>query len=437
MSVANVETSRVVLIGVGSYDDSNLADLRSVTAGVAALQRAFSDPSVWGLPAANCVATDPDAGSREVLGMIRRAAAEAHDVLLIYFAGHGLRDPHDLELHLALKHTVPGEPESSLRYEYLRREVLKSQARHKVVILDCCYSGSALGGVLDTAGQIANHTPIDGAYLLTSCAETRLALAPIGETYTAFTAELLHALNNGVSDIHDDVLSMDAIYNHLHQVLRSKARPIPQQRSRNAGGHFPIVRNKAHVAATAPVLTLTPQVRHPEIAASPHIEPKKAAKISARHAELSANWRPKVTNSGDTNAMLGLGVLLHARGDLVSAEVWYQRAIENGSVHAMVGLGVLLEQREDLTGAETWYRRAIQDGDTFAMIGLGVLFEQRNEYAEAESWYLRSAEGGNTLGMRKLAFFFEERDQPAKAKAWYQRAKKRLPQTKLLAEEIL
>ncbi|GAA1172900.1 putative caspase-like protein [Kitasatospora gansuensis] len=247
--------SQAVLVGVHGY--RNLENLPAVAYNLAGLKGVLTDPAVWGLPGEACTVISQPTSAGQVLDTVRERAREARDTLLIYYAGHGLTDPHTDELYLALPDSDREREYTSLRYEYLRRAVLDPQARAQrtVVILDCCYSGRALVGKMGAGAQIADRAVVEGTCLLTASAETRPALSPPDEQYTAFTGELITTLAEGVPG-GPDLLDMGFLYRHLHSVLAAKSRPLPQQRNRNAGGLIVIARNRARTPVVRPSPTL-------------------------------------------------------------------------------------------------------------------------------------------------------------------------------------
>jgi hypothetical protein len=174
-------------------------------------------------------------------------------MLLVYFAGHGLLDERTSDLFLALPDSGPGLLHRALRYDDVRRLVMDaSVADGKVVILDCCYSGAAMQGGMSASTSMADQARIEGSYLLTASAETKLALAPLDEPLTAFTGELLAALEHGVPD-GPEYLDLDTLYWHTRRELEAKGRPVPQQRARNGGRSIALARNRhGHRAAGPP-----------------------------------------------------------------------------------------------------------------------------------------------------------------------------------------
>ncbi|MFJ2435520.1 caspase family protein [Streptomyces anulatus] len=242
--LSDPDRSEAVLIGVHDY--TSLENLPAVAQNLAGLRAALTDPEVWGLPDTACTVISQPRSVGDVLDTVRDKARRAEDTLLVYYAGHGLTDPHTDELYLALPDSDREREYTSLRYEYLRRAILDQQAtvQSTVVILDCCYSGRALLGKMSASTHIADQAVVEGTCLLTASSETRPALSPPGERYTAFTGELITALTEGVPD-RPDPLDMDTLYRHVHRRLAGKSRPLPQQRNRNLGGLIAIARNRA------------------------------------------------------------------------------------------------------------------------------------------------------------------------------------------------
>lgn len=245
----NPASSRAVLVGVSEYTD--LPSLPAVANNVATLRRVITDADLWGLPDEHCVTLLNPTSVEEVLDAVHVAASAAEDALLFYFAGHGLLDDDRFDLHLALPSADTGRLFRAVRYDDVRREVVgNTRAPAKVVILDCCFSGRALQGGMSGSVDLADHARVDGTYLMTATAETKLALAPPGEEYTAFTGALLDKLQHGLPN-GPDLLDMETLFYHVRADLQARRLPVPQQRTRNDGKAIALVRNRRGGRAAA------------------------------------------------------------------------------------------------------------------------------------------------------------------------------------------
>ncbi|MFF3644856.1 caspase family protein [Streptomyces sp. NPDC002564] len=240
--------SRAVLIGTASY--RHLPQLPAVEANVVDLAAELCDATVWGLPVQHCtVVTDPQ-NVPAMLDPVHRAADEATDTLVVYYAGHGMRDAESTDLYLALGDSRDTMGYTAVAYQHLRTALRGSRARRKIVVLDCCFSGRA-ARTLAGGDVLAAQAAVDGAYVLTASPRDRVALAPDGERYTAFTGELLTVLRGGVPD-GPELIDLETLYRVLEERLRAKNRPLPQRSQENAVGRLPFARNKARAARRAP-----------------------------------------------------------------------------------------------------------------------------------------------------------------------------------------
>ncbi|MFD9377369.1 caspase family protein [Streptomyces sp. NPDC059999] len=234
-----------MLIGTSRYD--HLEPLPAVSNNLTALAAALAKPSSWGLPPEHCVTLSNPTAAEMTMAAVRAAAEQARDTVLIYFAGHGLIDPEG-DLYLAMPQSKQQRVETGLSYRWLRQALLNGRAERCVVILDCCYSGLALGSMGGPA-DLADQASVEGTFLLAAAAETRTALAPPGEPFTAFTGELLDTLQMGIPH-GPELLEFGALYRHMRISLAAKGRPAPQARDRNTGAQLALGRNPAYLPAS-------------------------------------------------------------------------------------------------------------------------------------------------------------------------------------------
>src|ERR1022692_3055101 len=247
MGLPDPESSRAVLVGTDTY--RVLPPLPAVANNLRRLESLLTDPNVWGLPKDHCTILRNPASMDDVLDAVHEAARSASDTLMVYFAGHGLLAEQTSDLYLALPDASLERLYKAVRYDDIRRAVLDArQAQGKVVILDCCYSGQAMLGGMSAATEVADQVRIDGTYLMTASAETKLAWAPVDEEYTAFTGELINVLAHGLPD-GPDLLDVETLYWHVRRELEAKGRPVPQQRARNEGAGIVLARNRRGASA--------------------------------------------------------------------------------------------------------------------------------------------------------------------------------------------
>ena len=244
--LADPALSRIVLIGAPAYRRAGeqLPDVPAVANNITDLAAVFTDPELGGFDPEHCVATPAEIDMDALGEVLTKAASEAEELLLIYYAGHGLLD-RQYELHLALADTHPDRPKfTALPYETLRAVCLESGAKAKVVILDSCFSGRAVGQALAEQDQkILGQLDVDGTYILTSAPSHKAALVLPGERHTAFTGRLLKLLQEG-DPKSGPVLTIGEIYQRLRSRLQAENLPQPQRLVTANADQLGLVRNR-------------------------------------------------------------------------------------------------------------------------------------------------------------------------------------------------
>ncbi|MEU3064405.1 caspase, EACC1-associated type [Streptomyces subrutilus] len=241
--------SRAVLVGSSAY--RHLPALPAVEANVKDLGAELCDATVWGLPEQHCTLVRDPQHPAELIDPVLRAGEEATDTLIVYYAGHGMRDTDSTDLYLALHGSRENTGYTAVAYQHVRSALRASRARRKIVLLDCCFSGRAARTLAGEQHELAAQVAVDGAYVLTASPRDRVALAPDGERHTAFTGELLTILRDGIHD-GPELLDLDILHRTLAARLRVKNRPQPQCSQENGIGRLRLVRNRARAVRGAP-----------------------------------------------------------------------------------------------------------------------------------------------------------------------------------------
>lgn len=251
---------RALLIGNSNYpaDEHNLAPLKGPANDVGAVRRALVDTNT-GLFADTDVTTVTEATSPEALRAMGRffTSAERHDVLLLYFSGHGKLDLSG-RLHLCMHDTDSTDLLSTaVSSTRINEFVETSRARNMVIVLDCCYAGAFRGGEFGDA--IAGP----GRYVLTSCRGTQLANdATVDNGISYFTEHLVEGLLGAAVDRDGDgLVDFSDVYTYVDRRLRDEGKQIPQRRVQG-DGDLPLARRSAAITPAEALARATPDGEH-------------------------------------------------------------------------------------------------------------------------------------------------------------------------------
>lgn len=230
-----------VLVGVGAYDHlpavpaihNNLVDLRRLLV------------SGFGVPPENCrVVRDPRDPKRihAAVEEVVDAVDPARGAFLFYYAGHGRSHPSHGRLLLSMADSRERQTFSYWNFENLRDQIAECGLARRLVILDSCYSGSALDLL---SGLTDSSAAIRGTYVMTSSGATEPSTAPLGARHTDFTGRILSALGSGIPDA-GPVIDADALFEHVRADCLASGLPVPARQIRNDGSRIPLIRNSAH-----------------------------------------------------------------------------------------------------------------------------------------------------------------------------------------------
>lgn len=238
---------RAVLIGTGTHvAGSVLTNVPAVADTLNDLGRVLVDRC--GLAEENLLIIRDPSGPKEVLVAVREAGAQADDVLMVVYIGHGLLS-RESALYLATSGTstldVAIADHQAVRYSALAAAVGNSHARSTVVVLDCCFSGRA-------------DPPNRHGYLLTSASGEELALAPVGQRYTAFTGKMIELLRDGDPGAPPHI-TLDHLYRYQWRVQAELRCTTPRRQVGDLSGDLVLATNPAYVPVSQRVRS-TPEL---------------------------------------------------------------------------------------------------------------------------------------------------------------------------------
>ncbi|KNE81953.1 MULTISPECIES: substrate-binding domain-containing protein [Streptomyces] len=157
----------------------------------------------------------------EWLAALERAGRDATDLLFFYFVGHGYRAPHGRQvLHLLTENSdVRGDlPATAVLWPDVLERLAPGSFRHAVLVLDCCYSGTAA-----TSGTLLTG---EGYYVLASSQPTRTQ--PVdGVAGTPPRSRFTHAVITAMAE-GGEPGSPGLTMQDLYQWLRRETRRWPK-----------------------------------------------------------------------------------------------------------------------------------------------------------------------------------------------------------------
>lgn len=272
MRLPDSEKSRAVVVGTSLYKP------KSGFTSLPAVAKNLDDVVdflhiVTGLRHVQVVDNPADAAA--IIDAVRPAVRDAEDLLLFYYAGHGVPlGSGDVGLtHTQSRSDGPGW--STLHYAELRQEIRATRAPIRIVILDSCHSGRAFGsGAMTTTDQndaLKELVEIDGAYVLTATNSTqKFASAAGADGCTAFTGALLDVMRTG-ADGNDRYLTMSAVFPLLARKLRASGNPEPRSSGSNNVANIALAKNPSWRARTLVAVDfdyLTGEANRPGVASA-------------------------------------------------------------------------------------------------------------------------------------------------------------------------
>jgi uncharacterized caspase-like protein len=215
-----------LLVGISKYTHG-LSPLPAAVKDVEALARVLAHPEMGGF---DTVKTLIDRDVQTIRQGIEAlfTPGQKEDLALLFFSGHGIKDEYGI-LHLAGPQTLKNKHGNLFRSTavdsaFIQDAMMRSRSRHKVIILDCCFSGAFGTGFLAKGNDVIDieqQLGGEGIAVLTSSASTQYSFEQTSDEISIYTRYLVEGIETGAADLnHDGKIST----NELHEYAESKVR---------------------------------------------------------------------------------------------------------------------------------------------------------------------------------------------------------------------
>ncbi|MFF7265559.1 AAA domain-containing protein [Streptomyces sp. NPDC008159] len=247
-----------MLVGVSTYDSETYPDLAAVRADLHYMRAVLENTEI-GMYNDCAMVAEPTRA--EMLHAVETFlnARQPSETALLYFSGHGEFCEDDNQLYFLTRDSDPADlPGTAVPAEFLERMLQSCRAASKLVLLDCCSSGSVVQGwtAKGPAEEITRPAPSTllrptGVYFITAsdALQSASAMAPTGSSLgtSRFTGEIVEGLRNGRIK-EGGWITPDDLFEYLTAQMRRDGVPEEQRPTKStirATNQLPFARSVA------------------------------------------------------------------------------------------------------------------------------------------------------------------------------------------------
>ncbi|MEU4472526.1 caspase family protein [Micromonospora sp. NPDC023888] len=254
---------RALVVANARYDDPALAALRAPTHDADALARVLGDPAIGGFDVELLMDADERTIRRRVAAFF--ADRDRDDLLLLHFSCHGVKDPLG-QLYLAARDTdLTSLSATGVAAAFVNDQLVRTQSKRVILVLDCCYSGAFNRGVAARADRSVHigdaFNTGTGRIVLTASSATEYAFEGGDLTHaeagtSVFTTALVNGLATGEADLGGDgEISVDELYDYTYRQVRKRTPgQTPMKWTFGVEGSLTVARSVRPAALPAMVL---------------------------------------------------------------------------------------------------------------------------------------------------------------------------------------
>lgn len=216
-----------LIVATASYFDPRLQQLRAPAADAEALAHVLRDPEKGDFE----VELGVNQTHGDLTRMIARFFADRspHDLLLLHFSCHGVKD-EDGELYLAAADTdLDLLSATGISAAWLNDRINRTRSRRTVVLLDCCFSGSFPSGLRRRGDGLDAPQRLEGRGRAIITASNAMEYAYEGDELkgegrpSIFSEAVVEGLRTGEADLDQDhLVSIDDLYHYVYDRVRDR-----------------------------------------------------------------------------------------------------------------------------------------------------------------------------------------------------------------------
>lgn len=235
-----------VVIGINTYQDPKIPDLRCARADAQAVYDVLTDPEVGRFKPQNVMLLlDADATERRIrsaLGTQLPRRAPKDGTVVIYYAGHGapVVSPGASGDGIA-KYLVPHDAladdleASAIPMAKIQEYFQRLNTSQVICFLDSCYSGSAGGRSFEygdvqvravLTDEFLDSLANEGRFVVTSCATNEVSLESNALGHGVFTYYLVKGLQGAADADEDGKVTIDELYTYVYNNVEKEARAL-------------------------------------------------------------------------------------------------------------------------------------------------------------------------------------------------------------------
>ncbi|MEU6672724.1 AAA domain-containing protein [Streptomyces sp. NPDC046925] len=232
-----------LLVGTAVYEDVHFPALPSVRADVHYLSQILEMPAVGRYEKCVRVEDSSKAAIKQAVEQFLRDR-EPDELVVLYLSGHGAYDREDGQLYYVTTDTEADRlQQTALEASYVTDQLEKCAARRKVLLLDCCFSGSAVQGFRSKGASHSTTAPVveaSGVYVITASQHWEQAFTTDADQPSQFTKAMVDGLHSGQADLDGDgKVSANDLFRYISRDLRKAPdgrRQTPTQSSLQVTG---------------------------------------------------------------------------------------------------------------------------------------------------------------------------------------------------------